>query len=37
MNVKVPNHKGGVGQVGEGNQGGHRHLQCPLGPKGVYI
>ena len=26
VNVKVPNHKGGVGEVGEGNQMGHCHL-----------
>ena len=35
--MKVPNHKGGVGEVGEGNLRGHRHLRGPLGPEVVNI
>ena len=37
VNVKVPYYKGGVGEVGKGNQRGYRHLQGPLGPELVYI
>ena len=35
VNVEVPNHKGGVREVGKGNQGGHRHLRGPLRPEVV--
>ena len=37
VNVKVPNHKGGVGEVGKGNQRGYRHPPGPLGPEVVYV
>ena len=37
VDVKVLNHKGGEGGFGKSNQRGHRHLQCPFGPKIVQI
>ena len=37
VNVKVPNYKGGVGEIRQGNQRGYRHLRGPLGPEVVYV
>ena len=37
VNVKVPYHKGGVGEVRKGNQRGHYYPRGPLGPEVVYV
>ena len=37
VNVKVPNYKGRVGEVGKGNHRGYRHLRGPLGSEVVYV